>query len=139
MHISANSLMQVNHSAYPYFLSPKPIREECLPAFFDFCSKALNEFVIVLNHTIESEMGQTEMFTIMDEMIDTFHELMENDEPEEFFLLKEHFENALIPSFQDLMVHLARCVDKPEPLKRFYGRLGDKVVQAYEHHILGSE
>ena len=137
--ISANILMQTNHSVYPYFLRNKPIPEEYLPAFFDFCSKALNEFVSILNHTIQPQMGQTQMFTNMYEMIETFHELMENDEPEEFFALKTYFENELIPSFQDLMLHLARCVDKPEPLKRFYGRLGYKVVQAYEYHILGSE
>ncbi len=98
--------MQTNHSVYPYFLRNKPIPEEYLPAFFDFCSKALNEFVSILNHTMEPQMGQTQMFTIMDEMIDTFHELMENDDPAEFLFLKKDFEKKLMPNFQHLMVHL---------------------------------
>ena len=139
MNISANDLMQVQHSIYPIFRSSKPIEERYLPAFFDFCSKALNEFISILNYCVEPDMGETEMFVIMDRMIDAFQELMENDEPEEFFAAKNHFESVILPHFQELMVHLARCVDKPESLKRFYGSLGNKVVQAYEHHILGSE
>ena len=139
MFISAKNLMQVHHSAYPYFISSKPIQEKYLPAFFDMCSKALGEFIGILNYCVEPNMDDVEMFCIMDDMIDTFHELMENDEPDEFFVLKNHFEDLVLPRFQELMVHLARCVDKPEPLKRFYGRLADKVIQTYEYHILGSE
>ena len=139
MIISASTLMQTNHPIYPYFNSSRPIPEKYLPGFFDYCSKALNEFLGILHYCIEPNMGETEMFTIMDDMIDTFQQLMDIDEPDEFFRLKRHFEDEVLPSFQELMNHLSRCIDKPESLKQFYRRLSSKVIQTYEFYILGSE
>ena len=133
------NLMQIDHEAYPLLRSRQVISIPILPAFFDMCSRALSEFISLAHTSNPQEMENSDMFSVMNEMIDTFQELLENDEPDEFFALKEHFEEDILPNFKSLMAHLSRCVDKPESLRQFYHSLALKIEQAYEYHILGDE
>ena len=139
MYIPVSELMQVQHRAYPLLRSRNVIPESSLPSFFDLCSRVLGEFISLASINQPNVMEQTDMYSTINDMIDTFQNLLENDEPEEFFTHKKHFEDYVLPDFKTLMDHLSRCVNKPESLRHFYHSLALKVEQAFEYYILGCE
>ncbi len=135
--IPIEKLMQKNHDAYPLLCEQAPIPYIALPAFFDMCSHAIDEFIKLASQTSPNDMYESDMVYVLDELISNFHELMTNDDPVEFYSYKKEFEEKHMPNFEHLIELMTRCVDKPERLRRFYSRLLAKVEQAYEHHILG--
>lgn len=135
--VPVEKLMQRNHDAYPLIAEQSPIPYIALPAYFDMCSRVIEEFINLTQVTNGPSEYEGDMAYVMDELISNFHELMTNDDPQEFYMFKREFEQTNLPNFQHLIELMSRCVDKPERLRRFYSRLLHKVEQAYEHHILG--
>ena len=129
-------LMQVQHEAYRYVNSKNTVPYNDITNFLDLCSRAVTSFV---NHLYEQEDDYNcmEMFIVMDNLIDSFHILFNDDDPQIFFQEKDRFLNGVYPAFDSLMGHLSRCVEQPRPLKKFYLSLSEKVIEVFNLHIEG--
>ena len=129
-------LMQVQHGAYKYVNKKSVVPYNDITNFLDLCSRAITSFV---NHLYEQEDGYNcgEMFIVVDNLIDSFHILFNDDDPVIFFQEKERFLHGVYPAFDSFMGHLSRCVEQPRPLKDFYLSLSLKVKEAFDLHIEG--
>tara|TARA_R110002020_G_scaffold28670_7_gene91105 strand:+ start:801 stop:1217 length:417 start_codon:yes stop_codon:yes gene_type:complete len=138
MQVPVLELMQMSHDSYNLVNSKKVIPIKQIPNFLDLCSKVIDSFVSHII-VIDSDEYHNDMFSVVNRLIDNFEILFENDNPMEFFAAKHEVENNTLPAFKSLMTHFSLCVQKPQPLKKFYLNLITKVEEIFNEYIVGDE
>ena len=133
-----HNLMCMGHHGHTYFYK-NDIRDTNaqLPIFFDYCSQVVETFLNSMEDYGVSFSYQE--FYVINELIDNFSILLEDDDPSVFLPAKRKLQDIVIPAFRELMNHFADCVEEPNSLKSFYPQLATKVQDAFNYHILGVE
>jgi len=129
MPVPVPDLLQMTHPAFMFVECDRPISENAVPVYLDFCRCVTKRF----EHYGELDITPPDLFKLLAKSFET---VFEDDNPVTFFPAYQLIPR-LLEEFDYTIKNMTHAFEDSPRVALFYRKMAQKLRQCFEHHIVG--